>query len=98
VEVGNHNIAVQEDESGEGIVVQSIVGISDIETLVETTAIKADLDLKVLAVLGKAEFMQSFITHLRRELERWQGISMRMGPGENITFEMAVYKKDESWR
>jgi hypothetical protein len=36
------------------------------------------------------EWLVAFWGKLARYLTKWQGIKMRHGPGENITFEKAV--------
>lgn len=36
--------------------------------------------------------------NLKEFLEKWCQIKMLPGPGENITFEKTVYRRDDSWR
>jgi hypothetical protein len=91
-------MTVQEDEKGDGIVVQYMCSRNRVERLAESCALQIGRDLQVLDVKEKAEMMNKILVGLSQMLLLWRGISMLTGPGENMTFEMTVYKKDDSWR
>jgi len=38
----------------------------------------------------RREWLAAFWGKLARYLAKWQGIKMRRGPGENVTFEKAI--------
>jgi hypothetical protein len=85
-----------EDEEGEGVVAQIIIGRREVEGLAMARAKEMGLDLAGLA--GK-KMMSSLLTELEDTLERWHGIKIREGPGENLTLEKAAYKRERrSWR
>jgi len=98
IAVDGLELAVQEDEQGDGTVVQLICEKAQIERLAETDARQLGTDLQALTDRERREVLGKILAELSRMLLKWQGISMRSGPGENLTFEKSVYKKDESWR
>jgi hypothetical protein len=93
IAIGPHAVVVQKDETGDGMVVQSIVSQEHLESLAETKASQIGLDLSALKGAKGAEGTRSLLDSLARVLKRGQAISIRKGPGENLTFEKAVYKK-----
>ncbi|MDM7911977.1 MAG: hypothetical protein QUS09_02670 [Methanotrichaceae archaeon] len=95
---GSFELAVAEDEEGVGKVVQMILGKERIESLAAAKAEELGLHLDGLGESERREWMSLFIKDLKENLEKWYQIRMRPGPGENFTFEKAVYRKDDSWR
>jgi len=96
VKIGNLEFVMAEDEEGEGVVAQIIIGRWEVEGLAMARAKEMGMDLEGAA--GK-EMMNSLLTELKEILERWQGIKLRAGPGENLTLEKAAYKRDRRpWR
>jgi hypothetical protein len=95
---GAFDLAVAEDEDGVGKVVQMILGKERIESLAAAKAEELGLHLDGLEERERSEWMALFMKDLKENLEKWYQIRMRPGPGENITFEKAVYRKDDSWR
>jgi hypothetical protein len=96
VKIGSLEFVMAEDEEGEGVVAQIIVGRGEVEGLAVARAKEMGLDLE--GAVGK-EMMSSLLTELEDILERWQGIKLRAGPGENLTLEKAAYKRDRRpWR
>jgi hypothetical protein len=93
IRIAGREIVVAEDEEGTGIVVQIIESRKQVEDLASANARKAGLDLE----LGH-EWMDAFLCELGEVLCKWQDIKMRQGPGENLTFEKAVDKRNEAWR
>jgi hypothetical protein len=91
VKIGGLEFVMAEDEEGEGVVAQIIVGRGEIEGMAVVRARENGLALEGAA--GK-EMMGSLLVELGDILERWQGIKLRAGPGENITLEKAAYKRD----
>jgi hypothetical protein len=91
--IGNLEVVVAEDEEGEGIVVQIIESRQSIEDLANCRA--EELGLAFGSDHNEREWMDSFLNELRSILGKWQEIEMRFGPGENLTFEKAIYRKRE---
>lgn len=95
---GTFELAVAEDEEGVGKVVQMILGKERVESLAAAKAEELGLQLDGLNESERREWMALFMKDLKENLEKWHQIRMRTGPGENFTFEKAVYRKDDSWR
>jgi hypothetical protein len=95
---GAYELAVAEDEEGLGAVVQMILEKERIETLALAKAGELGQDLDDLQEHERGEWMVLFMKGLKEDLEKWYQIRMRPGPGENLTFEKAIYRKDDSWR
>jgi len=95
---GAFEMVVAEDEEGVGKVVQMILGKERIESLAAAKAEELGLHLDGLEERERREWMALFLKDLKENLEKWHQIRMRTGPGENFTFEKAVYRKDDSWR
>jgi hypothetical protein len=89
---------VAEDEEGSGAVVQMILEKEKIETLALVKARELGQDLNGLQEHERREWMALFMKDLKEDLEKWYQIRMRSGPGENLTFEKSVYRRDDSWR
>jgi hypothetical protein len=96
VKIGDLEFVMAEDEEGEGVVAQIIIGSHEVEGLAMARAKEMGMDLEGAA--GK-EMMSSLLKELKEILERWRGIKLRAGPGENLTLEKAAYKRERrSWR
>jgi hypothetical protein len=98
IAISGMEMTVQEDESGDGIVVQYICSRSRLERLAKDLGRNAGQDLQARDDEERREMMNKILAELSRMLLRWKAISTQPGPGENLTFEMAVYRKDDSWR
>ena len=81
---------VAEDENGEGIVVQIIETLSNMESLVLAKVRLQDMAIENRSDRQQRDWMTAFWRDLAQYLDKWQNIKMRLGPGENITFEKAV--------
>jgi hypothetical protein len=95
---GAFEMVVAEDQEGVGKVVQMILGKERIESLAFAKAEELGLHLDSLEERERREWMDLFMKDLKENLEKWHQIRMCPGPGENFTFEKAVYRKDDSWR
>lgn len=91
-------LVVAEDEEGTGKVVQLILGRNQMENLALSRAEELGVHLESLEDRERRDWMDIFLKELKEILEKWQQIKMRYGPGDNLTFEKAVYRRDESWR
>jgi hypothetical protein len=91
VKIGSFEFVMAEDEEGEGVVAQIIIERREMEGLAMARAEEMGLDLAGSA--GK-KMMSSLLIELEDILERWQGIKIREGPGENFTLEKAAFKRD----
>jgi hydrogenase maturation factor len=94
-----YEFVVDEDELGEWVVVHIILPRKEIEALGEATSIDLGVDIKSLSDIEVSEWKGIFIDNLKALLEKWQEIKCLTGPGENLTFEKAAYRKEsEPWR
>jgi hypothetical protein len=91
IRIGSREVVVAEDEEGDGIVVQIIENRQCIEDLAFSRA--GEIGIAFGSDHEEREWRASFIEELRSILEKWQGIEMRVGPGENLTFEKAIQRK-----
>jgi hypothetical protein len=92
IKIGRFELVVAEDENGEGIVVQIIETLSQIEALALARAQELGMATECWSDHEKREWMTYFYSDLAKILRQWQNIEMRHGPGENLTFEKAIYK------
>ena len=92
VEIGSFDMMVAEDEAGDGIVVQIIVPRKQMEALALAKLEGLDAAVSSWKEQEKADWLASVFAELRNVLRKWQGIEMRQGPGENLTFEKSVCK------
>lgn len=90
IRIREFDLMVAEDENGNGLVVQIILPL----VLMEGMALATAREMGGCAASGSdnegREWLAAFWDELSRYLAKWQGIKMRRGPGENITFEKAV--------
>ena len=91
IRIGHFEMVVAEDEMGEGCVVQVIETRQNMEDLVLAKAKELGIAPDSWDDHERREWMASFWIDLARVLSKWQNIEMRPGPGENLTFEKAVY-------
>ena len=92
INIGEFELIVAEDENGEGIVVQIIETVANMELLVLSKMRMQDTMLGSLSDHEQRDWMAAFWRDLAQYLNKWQDIKIRLGPGENITFEKAVSK------
>jgi len=92
IKIGRFELVVAEDENGEGIVVQIIETLSQIEALALARAQELGMATDCWSDHEKREWMTYFYIDLAKILRQWQNIEMRHGPGENLTFEKAISK------
>ena len=92
IRIGRFELVVAEDENGEGIVVQIIETLSQIEALALARAQELGMATDCWSDHERREWMTSFYSDLAKILRQWQNIEMRHGPGENLTFEKAISK------
>ena len=92
IKIGRFELVVAEDENGEGIVVQIIETLSQIEALALARAQELGMATECWSDHEKREWMTYFYSDLAKILRQWQNIEMRHGPGENLTFEKAIFK------
>lgn len=87
---GEFEMIVAEDENGEGLVVLIILPQELMEAMALARACELDGSAEGWSDHERREWLAAFWGELARYLAKWQGIKMRRGPGENITFEKAV--------
>lgn len=95
---GSFELVVAEDEEGTGKVVQMILDRNQMDNLALLKAKELGIHLKSFEDRERREWMDIFLKELIECLEKWQQIKTRYGPGDNLTFEKAVYRRDDSWR
>lgn len=87
---GDFDLMVTHDENGDGLVVQLILPLADLEDMALSWAGELDSSVQGWNERERREWLDVFFSELARHLVRWQGISMLRGPGENVTMEKAV--------
>jgi len=92
IKIGRFELVVAEDENGEGIVVQIIETLEQIEGLALARAQEIGISTECWSDHERREWMNVFYSDLAKILRQWQNIEMRYGPGENLTFEKAISK------
>jgi hypothetical protein len=90
IRIGEFDLMVAEDENGNGQVVQIILPQEEMEAMVLARARELDSSVDGWSDSVIREWLAAFWGELAQYLTKWQGIKMRRGPGENITFEKAV--------
>ena len=88
--IGEFELTVAEDENGEGVVVQIIETMANMESLALDKMRSQDTTGESWSEHERRAWMAAFWKDLAQYLDKWQNIKMRLGPGENITFEKAV--------
>ena len=90
INIGEFELIVAEDENGEGIVVQIIETMANMESQVLAKVRLQDMAIESRSDHEQRDGMAAFWRDLAQYLDKWQNIKMRLGPGEHITFEKAV--------
>lgn len=90
IRIGEFDLMVADDENGDGLVVQIILPLEQMEGLALARARELDGCAEGGSEHERREWLSSFWREMALYLAKWQGIKMRRGPGENITFEKAV--------
>lgn len=90
IRIGEFDLMVAEDENGDGQVVQIVLPLEEMEAMALARACELDSSVDGWCNSERREWLAAFWGELSRYLTKWQGIKMRHGPGENITFEKAV--------
>lgn len=99
VRIWGYELVVAEDEECDGITIQIIQSREYIENLARSKARKAGIDLSIMSDDERWQWMRLFLDELSETLSKWQEIEIRHGPGDNLTFERAVYKRSYAqWR
>jgi hypothetical protein len=90
IRIGKFDLMVAEDENGDGQVVQAILPLEEMQVLALAKARELDGSADSWTESEGRQWLAEFWEGLARYLDKWQGIRMRRGPGENLTFEKAV--------
>jgi hypothetical protein len=90
IRTGEYELLVAEDENGDGLVVQIILPLEQMEAMALQKACELDDSVGGWSDHEKREWLEAFWDELARYLAKWQDIKIRRGPGENMTFEKAV--------
>ena len=90
IRIGEFDLMVAEDENGDGQVVQIILPLEEMQEMALAMARELCCSVEGWSDNERREWLAAFWGELARYLAKWQGIKMRHGPGENITFEKAV--------
>jgi len=96
--LGGFDFLIAEDEEGEGIVAIIVLSRTYIENLVSVLADENGLNLESMAISEQLKWLRIFFDELEADLRKWQQIKMRIGPGEDLTFEKVAYRRDLSKR
>ena len=90
IRIVGFDLMVAEDENGDGQVVQIILPLEEMQANALARARELDSCVDGWSDSERREWLAAFWRELAQYLAKWQGIKMRHGPGENITFEKAV--------
>jgi hypothetical protein len=90
IRIREFDLMVAEDENGNGLVVQIILPLVQMEAVALARARELDSSTVGWSDHERREWLAAFWDELARYLGKWQDIKMRRGPGENVTFEKAV--------
>lgn len=90
IRIGEFELMVADDENGDGLVVQIILPLQQMEGMALEKVRELDCCTESWDDHERLECLADFWGDLARYLAKWQGIKMRRGPGENMTFEKAV--------
>jgi hypothetical protein len=90
IRIREFDLMVAEDENGDGLVVQIILPLQQMEGLALARAGELCGSAQSWSDHQRGEWLAAFWEELARYLAKWQGIKMSRGPGENVTFEKAV--------
>ena len=91
--LGGYDFLLAEDEEGTGFVVMIVLSRQYIENFAIDKMEGAGIRSEDKAQL-RTEFFQKFFEELRRNLQKFQQIKIRFGPGDDLTFENAAYTRD----
>jgi hypothetical protein len=96
--LGGYDFLLAEDEEGTGFVVMIVLSRQYIENFAIDKMEGAGIRFEDESQL-RTEFFQKFFEELRRNLQKFQQIKIRFGPGDDLTFEKAAYTRDlRKWR
>jgi hypothetical protein len=99
LKLGGFEFVVDEDELGVWIVVNIILPRKDIEAMAEVKAEDLGVDIKIMDSSERSIWRDSFIENVSAFIKNRYEIKCIQGPGENLTFEKSVYKKESrAWR
>ena len=90
IRAGGYELLVSEDEKGEGLVVQIILPLQEMEAMALRKAGELDRQAGGWNDLERRKWLAEFWRELSAYLEKWQQTKMILGPGENVTLEKAV--------
>ena len=90
IRTGGYEPLVAEDENGEGLVVQIILPLQEMEAMALRKAGELDSLAGGWDDLERRKWLAEFWRELSAYLEKWQQTKMIRGPGENVTLEKAV--------
>jgi len=90
IRTGGYELLVAEDENGEGLVVQIILPLQEMEAMALRKASELDRQAGGWNDLERRKWLAEFWRELSAYLEKWQQTKMLRGPGENVTLEKAV--------
>jgi hypothetical protein len=82
------------DEDDADVNVQMIKSRGEVEGLAAARAFELGVDLKSMAEGQRSQWMGAFFNELQDILQKWHQIKVGQGPGGDLSFEKAAYRKD----
>jgi hypothetical protein len=99
ISMEGYDFLVAEDEEGKGIVVMIVLSRQYFENLAIDNMKRSGISFEDGTSQQRNKCLQKFQEELRRNLQKFQQIWILFGPGDDLTFEKAAYKRDLSkWR
>ncbi len=96
--IGGFDFLIAEDEEGQGVAILIVLSRQYVEDLALILAKASGLSLEGMEASERTRWLSLFSDELERNLRKWQQIKMRLGPGEDLTFEKVAYKRALSKR
>ena len=92
IKISWHEFVIDEDDAD--VNVQMIKSRGEVEGLAAAKAFELGVDLKSMAEGQRSQWMGAFFNELRDILQKWHQIKVGQGPGGDLSFEKAAYRKD----
>jgi hypothetical protein len=99
ISIKGYDFLVAEDEEGKGIMVMIVLSRQYFENLAIDNMKRSGMSFEDWTSQQRNKCLQNFLEELRRNLQKFSQIWILFGPGDDLTFERAAYKRDLSkWR
>ena len=99
IRLESFEFVVDEDELGEWVVVNITRPKTEIEEMGIRLAVELGIDIEFKSSGERSDWLREFVKGLKEYLEKWYEIECFQGPGEDVVFEKAAYRRaSRDWR